>query len=469
MKGYETAEACCLGYYGEGNKCEIVDKCSSNEPTKTTTATTVVITSSEAVTTAPPADGKPIKWWYNPNPSLPGGGECVQNSNYGDNWPRDFPGLLYDSKDGCCENHQDVSCLIVDPITTVSATIPVFTSEPTSSPTAKPSKWYFDDQSNDCTEGTGYPHWMSAGSNARTHLFASREDCCLINSCSAEEKEQKWWPTSDGAGGMTCVYSDDYPLEFLQHAADFLFDSEGDCCAIYCVSDPGTTSTVSATTTESEQTTKATVAAKSTKAPPQTTVLATTTQMEQPKSEAPQTTTVPATTEWQTTTEQTATKTEVTTTENAPFVKLIEGFDSFDDLDNSKPIPWIFGNPAEWIVDDTHTLAGTGALRNVLKEKGGDTSALTLKVHVTGYAMIRCYAFIDIAMPYDGFFMEVNGSIRYTAYAPENEWIQIATGLAPGDNTVSFKVSRPNFFPPGEREKGSGYVWLDICEYVPMG
>ena len=31
MQGYESAEACCNGYYGEGNPCDIVDKCPNTE------------------------------------------------------------------------------------------------------------------------------------------------------------------------------------------------------------------------------------------------------------------------------------------------------------------------------------------------------------------------------------------------------------------------------------------------------
>jgi hypothetical protein len=458
MKGYESAEACCLGYYGQGNTCDIVNKCPSNASETTVAATTsqAASTTVDATTAAP----KPIKWWYKVNTSLPGGGECVQNADYDSFWLTDFSDLLYDSKDGCCDNHQDVSCLIGEPVTTVKATLPVLTSEPTSSPTAKPSKWYFDDQQDDCTEGTGYPDWMAAGLNAYTHLFASREDCCLINECPTGGKEEKWWPDVIDSGGITCVLNNDYPAEYLQHAAEMLFATQEDCCAIYCGDTPGTTTTVSATTTQT--TTKTTIAAKSTKAPPQTTVSVT--------SEAPQTTTtVPATTEMQTTTtESVSTEAASGSLDSYPFVDITEGFDSFDDLDNSHPMPWIFGSPAEWVRDDTHKLAGSGAIMNVLTEEGGDTSTLSLKVRLTGYAMIRCYAFIDIAMPYDSFSMEVNGTPRYVSYSPGSDWIQIATGLAAGESTVSFVVKKPDFFPPGERAKGSGHVWLDICELVPL-
>jgi hypothetical protein len=472
MKGYESAEACCSGYYGEGHDCEIVNKCSAEATTTvapTTTeadTTTIAATTTEGVdTTAEPAGPKPIKWWYLTEPSLPGGGKCVENASYQDNWLTDFPDLLYDSKDGCCDNHQDVSCLISNPVTTVKATLPVLTSEPSASPTAKLSKWYFDSGSNDCTEGTGYPDWMAAGLNAYTHLFSSRQDCCLVNDCPVGTKENKWWPKSNGDGSYNCVLSDDYPPVYLDHADVMLFDKEDDCCAIYC--DIGTTSTV-----------QATVAAESTKAPPVTTVAATTTQKEQTTtSEAPETTTEEPTTT--TTTTTTTTKTTTTTTETTteappdpldsfPFNDISEGFDSFDDLDKSKPIPWI-GIGSDWEYDSTHTLAGTGAIRNKLSTEGGSERRLSFKVRSTKYTLIKCFAKIDTSMPYDAFKLVVNGQSRSVFYTTGSDWQQVATGLTPGENTISFVVMKPDLFPPGQRTKGSGYVWLDVCELAATG
>jgi hypothetical protein len=587
MKGYESAEACCLGYYGEGNPCEIVNKCSVEVTTTvaaTTTeadATTVAASTTESVdttvkasptakpskwyfddesndciqgtgypdwmatgfnvnthlfpsrknccimnkcpvavttvaasttesvdTTAEPSGPKPIRWWYLANPSLPGGGECVENANYEDSWITDFPGLLYDSKDGCCDNHQDVSCLIGDHVTTVKATLPVLTSEPTSSPTAKPSKWYFDNESNDCTEGTGYPDWMAAGLNAYTHLFSSREDCCGVNECPVGVKENKWWPKSNGDGSFSCVLSDDYPTIFLENADAMLFGTEEDCCAIYC---GGTTSSVAATTEAPETTTEAplttteepttttttttTVAAKSTKAPVPVTSVAATTEAPETTTEAPQTTTEEATTtteeeptttttttttteEPTTTTTTTSTTTTITTTTttsttvdplgSVPFKDIVEGFDSFDDLDESKPIPWI-GIGSEWEYDATHKLAGTSAIRNKLSTEGGTERKLSLKIRTAKMSLIKCWAFIDTSMPYDAFKMEVNGQMRSVYYNKGIEWVQVATGLIEGENTISFTVMKPALFPPGQRTKGSGYVWLDVCEIAPMG
>lgn len=175
----------------------------------------------------------PIKWWYNLNPSLPGGGECVQSSDYPANYPVDFPKLLYNSKDECCDNHKDVTCLLkVTTTTTTStkATLPTLTEAPSSSPLPKPVKWYpFEDG---CVHDSLYPEWMSAGLNSYTYLFDSQADCCTVHSCNIQE--DKWYPVNTNGEGFDCVYNNDYPVDFLQHANEMLFDSKMECCEVYC-------------------------------------------------------------------------------------------------------------------------------------------------------------------------------------------------------------------------------------------
>ena len=437
MKGYPNGEACCLNYFGGDHDCDIVNKCEeSNE-----------------------SGVKAEKWWYSRNPSLPGGGECVYSDTYDDSWAVDFPNLLYDDKDGCCDNHQDVSCLLTT-VTAKPTLAPVrLTNEPTLSPSARPSKWFFDENANDCIEGTSYPDWMAAGMNAYAHLFSSKDDCCgVTGKCTGATKAVKWWPKSDGSGGYICIQSSTYPEEFLQHAATTLFDTEDDCCAVFC---DGATTTVAPQTTEETTTVVAT-----TEAPQATTTEVITT-------ESPQTTT----TTKEITTEVTTTELPQTTTEakadplaSSPFVDITEGFDGFDDFDNSRPMPWILGNPEEWVRDDKHTLQGGGSIKNVAPVGTGASSELSLKIRLKEYSLIKCFAYIDVAMPYDSFVLEVNGEIRYASYSPKgSEWVPVTTGLESGENIVTFRVQNPDFIPPGERSRGSGFVWLDVCELLPMG
>ena len=194
----------------------------------------------------------PVHWWYSTNPSLPGGGECVQNADYPENFPVDFPKLLYNTKEECCDNHKDISCLITLPQTTVQATLPPLTSEPTLSPVPKLPKWYPLD--GDCKFDADYPGWMGAGVNVWTYLFDLESDCCLVHGCGSGDRADKWWPKKDetAEGGYACVMNNDYPSEFLEHDG-LLFDTEDACCAVFCG-----LATTSTSTTEDPAITKET-------------------------------------------------------------------------------------------------------------------------------------------------------------------------------------------------------------------
>ena len=217
MKGYATAEECCLGYYGEGNPCEIVDTCNNESTVATSTATETPTTTSTQLV-------KPIKWWYLRDNTLPGGGKCMYSNEYDDIFIEHFPQFLYDNKEGCCANHKDISCIPTLP--------PV--PEPTDPPTlAKFPKWYYDPSaSSDCLFGSDYPEYMSDSANAAAFLFDTKDACCIINTCVS--LIPKYWPQVDDATmSMVCLKNTNYPPEFLEHA-DTLFDTEEECCALYC-------------------------------------------------------------------------------------------------------------------------------------------------------------------------------------------------------------------------------------------
>lgn len=221
MKGYATGEECCLGYYGEGNACEIVDTCDEVKTTSTETPTTTELI-------------KPVKWWYDKDDSLPGGGQCKYSNEYDDIFIEHFSHFLYDSKDGCCANHKDISC------------IPTFApvAKPTSHPTvSNVPKWYYDPTvSTDCIQGSEYPEWMAAGTNAAKFLFDTKEACCVVNKCVVNVP--KYWPqVDDTTMSIVCLQDTNYPPEFVDHS-DTLFDTEEECCAVYC-KDAATTAATS--------------------------------------------------------------------------------------------------------------------------------------------------------------------------------------------------------------------------------
>jgi hypothetical protein len=199
-----------------------------------------------------------IKWWYQKDVTLPGGGSCVQNIEYPSDYPVNFPKLLYDTKDGCCANHQDVSCLLVVPTSDTTQQeqtmkpIPPLTNEPTAAPIKKVEKWY--PLNGNCVRNTNYPEWMGAGINVYTYLFDSNDDCCAVHGCNT--KQDKWWPVNND-GVFVCQLGNDYPEEFLE-VDGLLFDTEEKCCEVYCGEFKTTSSTEAAETTTSTTTTTTT-------------------------------------------------------------------------------------------------------------------------------------------------------------------------------------------------------------------
>jgi hypothetical protein len=451
MKGYETGEACCLGYYGEGNPCDIVDKCLNDTTDE----------EDEEVVPVPVAG---IKWWYRLDSSLTGGGECLENDEYPADWITDFSHLLYDTYEECCDNHNDISCLL----------------------TEKTEMWYHDN--GKCQFGSDYPDWMGAGLNRWTYLFSTKDDCCQVNACH-DGKDDKWWPRDNEDGdGFYCEFSSGYPVEFLEHGDTFLYDTEESCCAMFCGDIIVTTTTTTEAATDkvapvslaptsaapvvsspASKSGKATTATTETLMPNPT--IAPTSNPTSSPSKAP--TSTPSTANLTTMSPSKApigtSSTVVDSIDSHPFVDITEGFDSFDDVDNSKPIPWIFGSPAEWVRDDTRSLTGPGSLRNILPVGSEASSTLGLKIRIEHYSTISCYAYVETAMPYDKFILEVDGVERYVSYFESNEWINVKTGLQPGEKTIKLIVSKPMYYPPGERTKGSGYVYLDVCQIIKLG
>jgi hypothetical protein len=165
---------------------------------------------------------------------------------------------LYDTKDGCCDNHQDVSCLLTVPSVVTPKPSPVITKEPTSKPVEKVKKWYpLDGQ---CVFDANYPGWMAAGINVYTYLFSTNQDCCNVHGC----REKKWWPVKQEGGGFECEFNNDYHEEFVGMEGEFqmLFDTYEGCCNVFCgLVGTSTTSTEGApaiTTTTARTTTTTT-------------------------------------------------------------------------------------------------------------------------------------------------------------------------------------------------------------------
>lgn len=138
-----------------------------------------------------------------------------------------------------------------------------------------------------------------------------------------------------------------------------------------------------------------------------------------------------------------------------------------DDFEGGGTIPWIFGDPPEWNVDNSESFSGTKSVANIRNTAEGAASTLELKVNVANGGNIACQAKIDTAMPFEMFVVNVNSEKRASYYKWEGKWRQLTWELERGENVIEFRVENNAKFPPFERSinanYGSGHVWLDEC------
>jgi len=127
-----------------------------------------------------------------------------------------------------------------------------------------------------------------------------------------------------------------------------------------------------------------------------------------------------------------------------------------------------------WTYDTTTHRSSSFSATNIPSTRPGASTDLTLKVRVTSPTMISCMGKIDTSMPFEIFTMLVNGQQRNTYYEPvmrmgeeEEQWIEILTGLGPGENIVTFRVQNSGRYDASAMERvgvfGTGRVWLDDC------
>jgi len=135
-------------------------------------------------------------------------------------------------------------------------------------------------------------------------------------------------------------------------------------------------------------------------------------------------------------------------------------------------IPWNYGNPKQWVLDSSKKYSGSKSLVSIKPEGLGETSMLSLRITTTKWSILQCKIWVDTAMPWELFYVEVNGEQRNTYYQPSGEWISLVTGFNAGNNDIKFMVKNNDFFvgaPRNGPEDGSGRVWLDDCEIIPTG
>lgn len=146
-----------------------------------------------------------------------------------------------------------------------------------------------------------------------------------------------------------------------------------------------------------------------------------------------------------------------------------DGFegDAQDDTD-VEGFDWNLGNPQQWFIDDTVSYAGTRSITNVPTNIPSGQAELSLQVDIVKTSLLQCKALVKTSMPFDSFYIVVNGDRSNTHYTDnaENTWVHVTATLKSGKNLIQFVVANSHFMPPIERDPvdyGTGSVWLDEC------
>lgn len=137
--------------------------------------------------------------------------------------------------------------------------------------------------------------------------------------------------------------------------------------------------------------------------------------------------------------------------------------EDFEGYPESRGLPFDLGDG--WRVESGVSRSGSHSVTNVPSNEPGASADLTLKVLLSRPSTVSCMAKIDTSMPYELFYIVVNGEQRNTYHSRSNGgWMTVLTGLGPGENTVVFRVQNTDSYAGTPIEYfGNGKVWLDDC------
>lgn len=121
-----------------------------------------------------------------------------------------------------------------------------------------------------------------------------------------------------------------------------------------------------------------------------------------------------------------------------------------DDFEGGGTLPWVFGNPPEWEIDEHQPFSGDRSIRNIPSSEVSVTRTLKLYTNLPVASTLSCKLKVDISMPFNRFYLYVNGATRKDYYGPEDDWVALTTGLAKGRNIIEFTVINADMFPPFE-------------------
>ena len=348
--------------------------------------------------------------------------------------------MFYENADDCCLGYFGNSCSIINAcesnsseITSTTTSGTALTASPTRKPTNSPVK-------APSTLPTMSP--TPDPTNAPTNLPSTFPTNSPTRNPTNSPVNTKWYAITDTNGKRKCT--DDNPSDHGYSDLNGIqaFDTNEDCCVQfnwqqdnYCYSQMANPPTQKPTTAPSALPTM---------------------------SPTPEPTNPPT---YQPT---------IKPTVYEPFTDMVHGYDSFESYyssnENLAQIPWIYGSPKEWVIDDSKVLAGNKSIRNVQPIGAGAASTMSLKINVSSWAIIRCIGLVDVSMPWDMFYVSVNGEERINFYTPSDEWVTLVTGLSPGENIIHFTVKNNDISTMAQRDSpddGTGFVWLDSCDISP--
>mmetsp|Transcript_21488 Transcript_21488/g.45922 ORF Transcript_21488/g.45922 Transcript_21488/m.45922 type:complete len:821 (-) Transcript_21488:312-2774(-) len=471
---------------------------STNAATTARSTTGPDVSSSAATTTAlsnaTTTTTRAEHWWPVEPPDDASPTVCVYSSAYPDDYLVDAVRsvVLFRTEDECCAAYGGCQAAIT--------TLPNNLS---------PVKWYPDlvDGVPACVRDGNYsPEYTLNEAFWSTFLFESQEGCCeaFPRACA----RMFWYPSDPSTA--TCVFGEDYPESMVGDYENYLFRTEGECCERWC---RGTTTTTTTTTTTSATTT--TAGAGITDSSATGTTAATTMSAAAPDipcasctwhesiaafetctnslSYPPSWNQQPARAYFFFETAEGCCETRFPGGCTVDDVNAGGGIDGGDGTDGDGPefaplgprtiddfdgpargLPFDFGDPRQWTLEAIRSRSGSYSVTNIPSSELGAKADLTLKISVSQPSTVSCMAIVDTSMPYELFYLEIDGQQRNTYHQPEREmgWVQILTGLAPGEHTVVFRVENVDFVNGLGATRiehfGSGRVWLDDCQVNPL-
>lgn len=390
---------------------------------------------------------------------------CIRDSKYPEYYANTLVHLVFDTREECCAVYPS-AC---------QTDIPTMSAH---------EYWYpkYIDGLPSCVFGSDFSPLYLINANIRTtFLHETETDCCKdhIMACPSHF----WYPNVEEGDSKECVFGDDYPGSF-RGDADHLFLSQEECYASWSdVESKVVVATTSASTvafsdtTQTSATTASLESAYSTNCKwhkdmdlENTCTNARDYPLDWDLASVENFALFPTAEECCEAVSPGVAGCSIVSRECASALQL----ENSEDGQWTTDLPWEYGSPAQWRLDDTvsspRNVASSPSMTNVPATGLGATSDLTLRFHVPAVARLQCDVLADVYMPFDLFTLYVDGEPRHQYGGGGLEgWTTIMTGFGEGDHKITFRVEKFDKdvgFQRSYEMHGTGRVWLDQCKMI---